>query len=74
VRSPTDLDKAFAQITERWNKLDILFVNAGIQSTTRCNEVLINETMDINFKGALFMVQKAVPLMPKQQYCLQHID
>jgi len=30
VRSPTDLDKAFAQITERWNKLDILFVNAGI--------------------------------------------
>jgi len=29
------------------------------------DEVLINETMDINFKGALFTVQKAVPLMPK---------
>jgi len=29
------------------------------------DEVLINETMDINFKGALFTCRK-VPLMPKK--------
>jgi len=33
-----------------------------VQSTTRW--VLINETMDINFKGALFGAE-SVPLMPK---------
>ena len=68
ARSPTELDKVFAQITEQWNKLDILFVNAGIAKFSPLldvDEVLINETMDINFKGALFTVQKAVPLMPK---------
>jgi len=47
----------------------------GVSPLLDVDEVLINETMDINFKGALFMVQKGVPLMPKkQQYCLQHID
>jgi len=43
-------------------------VNAGIAKFSPLldvDEVLINETMDINFKGALFTVQKAVPLMPK---------
>lgn len=68
ARSPTELDKVFAQITEQWNKLDILFVNAGIAKFSPLldvDEALINETMDINFKGALFTVQKAVPLMPK---------
>lgn len=66
VRSRTDLDKAFAQIKERWHKLDILFVNAGIakfNSLLDVDEAFVNETMDINFKGALFTVQKAVPLM-----------
>ncbi|WP_445223183.1 SDR family oxidoreductase [Calothrix sp. NIES-2100] len=28
------------------------------------DEAFINETMDINVKGSLFAVQKAVPLMP----------
>lgn len=68
ARSPTELDKVFAQIKERWDRLDILFVNAGIAKFSPLldvDEALINETMDINFKGALFAVQKAVPLMPK---------
>ena len=65
ARSPTELDKVFAQITEQWNKLDILFVNAGIAKFSPLldvDEALINETMDINFKGALFTVQKAILL------------
>lgn len=68
ARSRPDLDKVFAQIEERWGKLDILFVNAGIAQFSPLldvDETFINETMDINFKAALFTVQKAVPLMPE---------
>lgn len=68
VRSLTDLDSAFAQIKDRWGRLDILFVNAGIarfNPLLDVDETFINEMMDINFKGALFTVQKAIPLMPK---------
>lgn len=68
ARSGTDLDRAFTQIKQRWDKLDILFLNAGIAKFSPLldvDESFINETMDINFKGALFTVQKAVPLMPE---------
>lgn len=66
TRSLTDLDTAFTQIKERWGKLDILFVNAGIAKFSPLldvDEPFIDEMLDINFKGALFAVQKAVPLM-----------
>lgn len=66
TRSLTELDTVFAQIKERWSRLDILFVNAGIakfRSLLDVDEGFIDEIMDINFKGALFAVQKAVPLM-----------
>lgn len=68
ARSRTDSDRVFAQIKERWDKLDILFVNAGIAKFSPfldVDETFINETIDINFKGALFTVQKVVPLMPE---------
>jgi NAD(P)-dependent dehydrogenase (short-subunit alcohol dehydrogenase family) len=68
AQSLTDLDQAFAQVKARWNKLDILFVNAGIapfRPLLEVDQAFINEIMDINFKGALFTVQKAVPLMPE---------
>lgn len=66
TRSLTDLDTAFAQIKERWGKLDILFVNAGVVQFSPLLEVdesFIDDMMNVNFKGALFAVQKAVPLM-----------
>lgn len=68
VRSLTDLDTVFAQIKERWGRLDTLFVNAGItqfKPLLDVDEAFIDETIDINVKGALFTVQKAVPLMPQ---------
>lgn len=66
TRLLNDLDTVVAQIKERWGRLDILFVNAGIAKfgpLLDVDEAFINETMDTNFKGALFTVQKAVPLM-----------
>lgn len=44
-----------------------MFVNAGVtkfRPLLDVDEAFINETMDINVKGSLFAVQKAVPLMP----------
>jgi NAD(P)-dependent dehydrogenase (short-subunit alcohol dehydrogenase family) len=66
-RMPADLDTVVSQIQQRWGRLDILFVNAGIAKFSPLldtDEAFIDEMMDINFKGSLFTVQKAVPLMP----------
>ena len=44
----------------------MLVVNAGIvkfASIGQTTEALYGETMDINFKGAFFTVQKALPLL-----------
>lgn len=61
-----DLDELFARTKKRIGPIDVLFANAGIakfapvEGTT---EALYDEIMDINFKGAFFTVQKALPLL-----------
>lgn len=62
----TDLDKLFARTQERFGSIDVLFVNAGIAKFARVEqttEALLDEIMDINFKGAFFTIQKALPLL-----------
>jgi|ERR1700752_440046 len=62
-----DLDRLFAQIKAEKGKLDILFANAGIARYGRLGEIseeLFDSIFDINVKGVLFTVQKALPLMP----------
>jgi NAD(P)-dependent dehydrogenase (short-subunit alcohol dehydrogenase family) len=62
-----DLDKLFARTKERFGPIDVLFVNAGgatkfapVEQTT---EAVFDEIADVNFKGAFFTVQKALPLL-----------
>src|SRR4029450_12230633 len=46
--------------------LDIVFANAGVGSQLKLGEITaehIDETFDINVKGTIFTVQKALPLM-----------
>src|ERR1039457_1518288 len=48
--------------------LDIVFANAGVGSQLRLGEITaehIDETFDVNVKGTIFTVQKALPLMGK---------
>jgi NAD(P)-dependent dehydrogenase (short-subunit alcohol dehydrogenase family) len=62
-----DLDRLFAQIKREKGKLDIVFANAGVAKYARLGtitEELFDSTFDINVKGLLFTVQKALPLMP----------
>jgi NAD(P)-dependent dehydrogenase (short-subunit alcohol dehydrogenase family) len=62
-----DLDRLFAQIKQEKGKLDIVFANAGMAKYAVLGEVteeLYDLTFDINVKGLLFTVQKALPLLP----------
>ena len=62
-----DLDRLFAQIKREKGKLDVVFANAGIAKYARLGEIteeLYDSIFDINVKGVLFTVQKALPLMP----------
>ena len=62
-----DLDRLFAQIKQEKGKLDIVFANAGFAryaALGSISEELYDLTFEINVKGVLFTVQKALPLMP----------
>jgi NAD(P)-dependent dehydrogenase (short-subunit alcohol dehydrogenase family) len=68
LRKPGELDKVFDEIRRRFGHLDILFANAGIGLAAPLEDVTekqIDEQFAINFKGAFFAVQKAVPLLAK---------
>ena len=67
VSNLADLDRLFARIKEQKGRLDVLFANAGIAKYTTLGQItedLYGTIFDINVKGLLFTVQKALPLMP----------
>ena len=62
-----DLDRLFAHIGREKGKLDIVFANAGVAKYAplgTLTEELYDSIFDINVKGLLFTVQKALPLLP----------
>jgi NAD(P)-dependent dehydrogenase (short-subunit alcohol dehydrogenase family) len=66
VSNLADLDRLFAQIKQEKGKLDIVFANADIAKYApfgAITEEHFDEIFDINVKGVLFTVQKALPLL-----------
>lgn len=66
VSNLDDLERLFQTTFNQFGKVDILFVNAGIfklGGVGDVNETDFDMVMDINFKGAFFTVQKALPVM-----------
>jgi len=66
VSNLADLDRLFAQIKREKGKLDIVFANAGVAKYApvgTITEELFDSIFDINVKGLLFTVQKALPLL-----------
>ena len=61
-----DLDRLFAQIKREKGKLDIVFANAGVAKYASFGTITeeYDSLFNINVKGLLFTVQKALPLMP----------
>jgi NAD(P)-dependent dehydrogenase (short-subunit alcohol dehydrogenase family) len=67
VSNLADLDRLFAQIKREKGKLDVVFANAGIAKYAPLGEIteeLYDSIFNINVKGVIFTVQKALPLMP----------
>src|SRR6201981_3885334 len=67
VSNLADLDRLFAQIKQEKGRLDIVFANAGTAKYARfgtITEALYDSIFDVNVKGLLFTVQKALPLLP----------
>ena len=64
--SLTDIDKLFAAVKEEFGHIDVLFINAGIGKFAPVEAVTEEEfdsIMDINFKGAYFTIQRALPFL-----------
>ncbi|MGA9039579.1 MAG: glucose 1-dehydrogenase [Terriglobales bacterium] len=64
VSKIADADKLFAAVQQKFGKIDVLFVNAGIAKFVpleAVTEELYDELFDINTKGAYFTIQKALP-------------
>ncbi|GLW66418.1 hypothetical protein Arub01_46620 [Actinomadura rubrobrunea] len=61
-----DLDRLFAEITDRSGRLDVVVANAGIGDYGLLGAITEKEyerTTSINLKGTVFTVQKALPLL-----------
>ncbi len=61
-----DTDNLAAQLKSLFGKIDILFVNAGVnamQPVGQITEQAFDYIVDINFKGAVFTTEKLIPLL-----------
>jgi NAD(P)-dependent dehydrogenase (short-subunit alcohol dehydrogenase family) len=66
VANLADLDRLFATVKESKGRIDVLFANAGVAESTplgTITEQQFDRMFDINVKGALFTIQKALPLL-----------
>jgi NAD(P)-dependent dehydrogenase (short-subunit alcohol dehydrogenase family) len=66
VSKLADTDRFFAEVSKKFGKIDVLFVNAGIAKFALPEAVTedhFDEIFDIDAKGAYFTVQKALPYL-----------
>ena len=66
VSNLADIDKLYSEVSQKFGKIDILFVNAGVAKFAPfagTTESVYDETFDINTKGAYFSIQKALPFL-----------
>lgn len=68
VSNLADLDRLFATIKQEQGHLDVVFANAGIGEIAPLGSITeehFDRIFNINVKGLLFTVQKALPLLPE---------
>jgi NAD(P)-dependent dehydrogenase (short-subunit alcohol dehydrogenase family) len=66
VANLADLDRLYATVKQQKGRIDILFANAGLGEFAplgSITEAHYDKTFDVNVKGVLFAVQKALPLL-----------
>ncbi len=66
VSKQEDLDRLYAKVKAEKGRIDVLFANSGIIEHKTIDAVTMehfDKTFDVNVRGLLFSVQKALPLM-----------
>jgi NAD(P)-dependent dehydrogenase (short-subunit alcohol dehydrogenase family) len=66
VAQVADLDRLYAKVKETKGRIDVLFANAGVAESAPLGEITeahYDRIFDVNVKGVLFTVQKALPLL-----------
>ena len=66
ARSRDDTDRVIAAVGERFGRLDVLFLNAGLVRglpIEAYDEATVDDLFAVNFKGQFFTLQKALPLL-----------
>jgi NAD(P)-dependent dehydrogenase (short-subunit alcohol dehydrogenase family) len=66
VRKLEDLDRLYAKIASDGRRLDVVVANVGAVDSVKLADVTIesfNHNFDVNARGVLFTVQKALPLL-----------
>ncbi len=70
VSRPDQMRQAIERIIDQWDRLDIVFANAGINGVWAPLEELAPEewdrTLNVNLKGTFLTVKYAVPYLKKQ--------
>jgi NAD(P)-dependent dehydrogenase (short-subunit alcohol dehydrogenase family) len=67
VSNMADLDRLYAQVGKEKGRVDIVFANAGIGIPAPIGQITeqdYDQVFNVNLRGLLFTVQKALPLMP----------
>jgi|LDZT01.1.fsa_nt_gi 3-oxoacyl-[acyl-carrier protein] reductase len=71
VSSRKEVDSLIQETVKTFGSVDILVNNAGLLTTGTIEEVtdeLIDKTIDINLKGALYAIRGVTPIMKKNKY------
>ena len=66
VKDLSAIDSLVSQVKNQFGKVDILFVNAGIFAPApvgQVSEEMFDHQMGINFKGAVFTIEKFLPIL-----------
>jgi NAD(P)-dependent dehydrogenase (short-subunit alcohol dehydrogenase family) len=66
VANMKDLDRLYAEVKAKYNKVDVVFANAGICRVCPIQyvtEAHFDQIYNVNVKGLYFTVQKALPMM-----------
>src|SRR6267154_1878191 len=66
VSKPADVDRLYGQIRHEVGRVDVVFANAGIVAAAPLGSLTeedIEDQLNVNVKGVIWTVQKALPLM-----------
>lgn len=70
ISKPNQMERAIRKVVDRWNRLDIVFANAGINGVWAPLEELDPEewskTISVNLTGTFLTIKYAVPYLKRQ--------